>query len=63
MVGITRKFDHVEMIAAELAQVLLDLAAQLIGPGRGCPLPDGSRAGPDLGDDDQVAWRRVRAPN
>jgi hypothetical protein len=33
--------DHVEMVAAELAQVLLDLAAQLVRP-------DGSRPGPTL---------------
>ena len=36
---------HVEVVAAELAQVLLDLAAQLLGPRPGQPLP-GRRRGP-----------------
>ena len=45
---------HVEVVAAELAQVLLDLAAQLVGPGPGPPLPRRVAARPDLGRDDQV---------
>ena len=40
--------DHVEVVAAELAQVLLDLAAQLLGRGRSAQPPDGSRPGPTL---------------
>ena len=45
---------HVEVVAAELAQVLLDLAAQLFRPGPGQPLPRRVAARPDLGGDDQV---------
>ena len=37
---------HVEVVAAELAQVLLDLAAQLAGAWPGSHSPEGSRAGP-----------------
>ena len=45
---------HVQVIAAELAQVLLDLPPQLRGRGRGHPLARRIPAGPDLGHDDQV---------
>ena len=49
--------DHVEMVPAELAQVLLDLAAQL--PWRGPqPLTRRIAAWPDLARDDQIV--RVR---
>ena len=38
--------DHVEVVAAELAQVLLDLAAQLLGAWRAAThAPGGSRPG------------------
>jgi len=46
--------DHVEVVAAELAQVLLDLAAELVRPGQRQPGAGGIPAGADLGDDDQV---------
>ena len=53
---------HVQVISAELAQVLLDLAAELVRPGRGQPLARRVPARPDLGDDDQVVrvWRQRR---
>ena len=47
---------HVQVIAPELAQVLLNLAAQLIGPRRVGPATPRIPARPDLGDDDQVVW-------
>ena len=53
--------DHVEVVAAELAQVLLDLAraAGPVGPGR-----RPGRSGPDLrGDDQVVRVRRQRPPD
>lgn len=46
--------DHVEVVAAELAQVLLDLAAQLSRGGMGEPLARRVPAGSDLGGDDEV---------
>ncbi len=49
---------HVEVVAAELAQVLLDLAAQLLRGGVRQPLPGRASAGADLGGDDEVV--RVR---
>ena len=39
---------QVEVIAAQLAQVLLDLAAELVRPGPPCHAPEGSRPGPTL---------------
>ena len=45
---------HVEMVAAELAQVLLDLAAQLVRGGLGQPVAGRIPARADLGGDDQV---------
>lgn len=50
--------DHIEVISAELAEVLLDLAAKVIGPSRGPQLAGPIPARPNLGDDDQVV--RVR---
>jgi hypothetical protein len=49
---------HAEMVAAELAQVLLDLAAELSGRGPGSPLARRVAGRADLGDDDQVV--RIR---
>ena len=46
--GVGAEVHQVEVVAAELAQVLLDLAAQLPGGGPGQPPPDGSRPGPTL---------------
>jgi len=52
--------DDVEVIAAELPQVLLDLAAQLLGRGHGQPLPRRIPSRSDLGHDDQVIWIRCQ---
>lgn len=49
--------DHVEMVAAELAQVLLDLAAQFVGAGH---RPAGFRLRADLGGNDQAGRVRVQ---
>lgn len=54
----TAQVHHVEVVAAKLAQVLLDMAAQVLGPGRGAPLPRVVAERPDLGGDDQLV--RVR---
>jgi hypothetical protein len=43
---------HVEMIAAKLAEVLLNLAAKLVGPGGVHPVTRRIPARSDLGDDD-----------
>jgi hypothetical protein len=44
----------VEVITAQLPQVHLDLAAQLIGPGQREPFAGRIPAGSDLGGDDQI---------
>lgn len=44
---------HVEVVTAEGAQVLLDLAAQLFGARPGQPRTGRVAAGTDLGDDDR----------
>ena len=46
--------DDVEVVEAELADVLLDLAAQLLGPGRRQPVAGRVAAGADLGGDHEV---------
>lgn len=45
---------HVEVVTAELAQVLLDLAAQLLRGGMGQPFTRRVPARPDLGGDDEI---------
>lgn len=49
---------HVQVVAAELTQVLLDVAAQVVGARGGAPLPRAVPERPDLRDDDQIV--RVR---
>ena len=53
---------HVEVVAAELAQVLLDLAAQLLRGGLRQPLARRVAARPDLGGDDEVVRVRGERP-
>src|SRR5581483_10765731 len=59
--GRDAQVDDVEVVAAERAEVLLDLAAQLGGGG---PVPLAGRvpAGPDLGGDHQVVRVRRQGP-
>jgi hypothetical protein len=52
--GLPAEVDEVEVITAELAQVLLDLAAQLRGRGGFLPLPGSVAGRADLGRDDQI---------
>lgn len=42
------QIDDIEMVAAQLPQVLLDMAAQLVGARGRAPLPEYSRCGPTL---------------
>lgn len=51
--GRDAEVDHVQVVAAQPAQVLLDLAAELPGGGPG-PLAGRGAARPDLGGDDQI---------
>jgi hypothetical protein len=44
------------VVAPELAQVLLNLDAELIGPRGVSPVTPRIAARPDLGDDDEVVW-------
>lgn len=52
--SVLAQVHHIQMVTAELAQVLLDLPAQLVRPGQRQPFPRGVAARPDLGRDDQV---------
>jgi hypothetical protein len=53
---------HIEVVEAELAQVLLHLPAQLVGRRPGQPLTRRAPAGADLGGDDQVVRVRRQRP-
>ncbi len=48
------QIDDVEMVAAELTQVLLDVGAQVLGAGGGAPLPRPRAVRADLGGDHEV---------
>ena len=50
--------DEVEVVSAELAQVLLHMTAQILRTGRGAPLPRVVAVRADLGGDEQIV--RVR---
>ena len=61
IVAVHPQVHHVEVVAAELAQVLLDLAAQLVRRGERQPLAGRVATRPHLGHDDQlVGVRRQR---
>lgn len=53
---------HVQVVTAELTEVLLDLPPQLFGPGPGQPLTGRVTARPDLGDDDHVVRAGPQRP-